>query len=192
MLELTNISHRFDEQWVLKDLDLTLRPGQRLAVMGPSGRGKTTLLRIALGLTVPTAGRVTNTFSSVGTVFQEPRLLPWRTALENVNLVLGDGKRTLAQAEQLLALVGLSEAANKLPRELSGGMQQRVALARALAPKADCLILDEPFKAMDDALRRRIIALVNKTDAAILLVTHDEEEAALLGCQILPLSSAEY
>jgi ABC-type nitrate/sulfonate/bicarbonate transport system ATPase subunit len=70
-------------------------------------------------------------------------------------------------------------------------MQQRVALARALAPKADCLILDEPFKAMDDALRRRIIALVNKTDAAILLVTHDEEEAALLGCQILPLSSAE-
>lgn len=192
MLELTNISHRFDRQWVLKNLDLTLRPGQRLAVMGPSGRGKTTLLRIALGLTVPTAGRVTNTFSSVGAVFQEPRLLPWRTALENVNLVLGDGKRTLAQAEQLLALVGLSEAANKLPRELSGGMQQRVALARALAPKADCLILDEPFKAMDDALRRRIIALVNKTDAAILLVTHDEEEAALLGCQILPLSSAEY
>jgi NitT/TauT family transport system ATP-binding protein len=111
MLELTNISHRFDEQWVLKDLDLTLRPGQRLAVMGPSGRGKTTLLRIALGLTVPTAGRVTNTFSSVGAVFQEPRLLPWRTALENVNLVLGDGKRTLAQAEQLLALVGQKQAA---------------------------------------------------------------------------------
>ncbi len=183
MLELKNISHRFGDQWVLQGKHLTLAPRQRLAIMAPSGRGKTTLLRIALGLIQPTGGTVSNTFSSVSVVFQEPRLLPWRTALENVNLVLGDGNQTLAQAEHYLDLVGLGEARDKLPRELSGGMQQRLALARALATEGDCLILDEPFKAMDEALRQQMIDLVNKTDAAILLVTHDEQEARQLGCE---------
>ncbi|MBR2047187.1 MAG: ABC transporter ATP-binding protein [Oscillospiraceae bacterium] len=188
MLELRGISHRYNDQWVLRHRDLTLNPGQRLAIMGPSGCGKTTLLRLALGLTRPTEGTVENTFRSVGTVFQEPRLLPWRTALENVNLVLGDTRETLEQAEACLARVDLAGARDKLPRELSGGMQQRVALARALAVKADCLVLDEPFKAMDGELRRSIIGLVNETKAAILLVTHDEEEAALLDCEILRLT----
>ena len=83
--------------------------------------------------------------------------------------------------------MGLSEAKDKLPRELSGGMQQRVAIARALAVEPDCLILDEPFKAMDEALRWKVLELVNGTNAAILLVTHDEEEARQLGCDILRL-----
>lgn len=187
MLELQNISHRFGDQWVLRDQDLKLCPGQHLAVMGPSGRGKTTLLRIALGLVTPTSGTVTNTFSKVGVVFQEPRLLPWRTALENVNLVLGDGSQTLQRAAHYLDLVGLADARDKLPRELSGGMQQRLALARALAVEGDCLILDEPFKAMDEALRNRMIALVKESKAAILLVTHDAWEAKQLDCEILGL-----
>jgi oligopeptide/dipeptide ABC transporter ATP-binding protein len=141
--------------------------------MGPSGCGKTTLLRIILGLIKPTAGSVDNTFANTGVVFQEPRLLPWRTALENVNLVLGDSKETLESAAGYLVQVGLGDAQDKLPRELSGGMQQRVALARALAIDADCLILDEPFKAMDESLRWQIIELVNKTQAAVLLITHN-------------------
>ena len=187
MLDLTDISHRYDDQWVLRRRDLTLQPGQRLAVMGPSGCGKTTLLHIALGLIKPTSGTVSNSFASVGVVFQEPRLLPWRTAVENVNLVLGDSSQTMEKAGIYLARMGLADAGDKFPRELSGGMQQRVALARALAVEGDCLILDEPFKALDSALRQQMIALVNETDAAILLVTHDEQEAKQLGCTILRL-----
>ena len=191
MLELKNISHRFSEKWVLKDQQLTLKPGQRLALMGPSGCGKTTLLRIALGLIAPTGGTVKNTFQSVGVVFQEPRLLPWRTALENVNLVLGDNRETEERAGRFLDRVGLSDARDNLPGELSGGMQQRVALARALALEGDCLVLDEPFKAMDEQLRRQMIGLVSETRAAILLVTHEEEEANLLGCEIIRLTPCD-
>ena len=98
MLKLTGITHSYCAHPVLKDRSLTLLPGQRIALMGPSGCGKTTLLRIALGLLKPTAGTVENTFRKTAAVFQEPRLLPWRTALENVNLVLGDGKDTLEKA----------------------------------------------------------------------------------------------
>lgn len=185
MLKLTNISHSFAEHAVLKGKNLTIHPGQRIALMGPSGCGKTTLLRIALGLLKPTAGTAENTFRKTAVVFQEPRLLPWRTALENVNLVLGDGKATLEIAKSYLHQVQLADAADKYPRELSGGMQQRVAVARALAAQGDLLILDEPFKAMDEALRKQIIALVDQTEAAILLVTHEEAEAKSLGCEII-------
>ena len=187
MLNLTNISHHYGDHSVLSGVNLTLNPGQRIAIMGPSGCGKTTLLRIALGLLKPTAGTVENTFRKTTAVFQEPRLLPWRTALENINLVLGDGKTTLETAKKHLEMVNLSDAADKYPKELSGGMQQRVSLARALAAEGDLLILDEPFKAMDEALRDQVIALVGQTKAAILLVTHEEEEANALGCEIIRL-----
>jgi len=187
MLKLTSISHSYGEQSVLENRNLTLHPVQRLALMGPSGCGKTTLRRIAMSLLKPTEGTVENTFRKTAVVFQEPRLLPWRTAQENVNLVLGDGKATLDTARQYLQQVKLSEAAGKYPRELSGGMQQRVAVARALAAEGDLLILDEPFKAMDEALREQIIARVAETKAAILLVTHEEAEARMLGCEIIRL-----
>ena len=185
MLKLTKISHSYGDHAVLGDRNLTIHPGQRIAIMGPSGCGKTTLLRIALGLLKPTAGTVENTFRKTTAVFQEPRLLPWRTALENINLVLGDGKTTLETAKKHLEMVNLSDAADKYPKELSGGMQQRVSIARALAAEGDLLILDEPFKAMDEALRDQVIALVNRTEAAILLVTHEEAEVKALGCEII-------
>lgn len=187
MLKLTAISHRYGDNKVLQNVNLTLQPGQRLAIMGPSGCGKTTLLRITLGLLSPAEGTVENTFRKTSVVFQEPRLLPWRTALQNVNLVLGDTKATLETARRHLEQVSLTDAADKYPRELSGGMQQRVAVARALAAEGDILILDEPFKAMDEALREQVISLVAQTKAAILLVTHDEEEADALGCEIIKL-----
>lgn len=187
MLKLSGISHSYGEHPVLQNVNLTICPGQRLALMGPSGCGKTTLLRIALELLKPTSGTVENTFRKTAVVFQEPRLLPWRTALENVNLVLGDNKTTLEIAGTHLERVGLSDAAGKYPRELSGGMQQRVAVARALAAEGDLLILDEPFKAMDEVLRRQIMDLVAQTEAAVLLVTHEESEANALGCRMIRL-----
>ena len=187
MLKLTGITHAYGEKTVLENCSLTLLPGQRVALMGPSGVGKTTLVRVGLGLLVPERGTVENTFRKTAAVFQEPRLLPWRTAAENVNLILGDGSGTMGKALEALALLGLKEAAGKYPAELSGGMQQRVAIARALAAEADLLVLDEPFKAMDEDLRRQVMALVADTDAAILLVTHEKDEAAALGCEIVTL-----
>ena len=185
MLNLHNISHRFGEHLVLQNVDLSVNPKQRIALMGPSGSGKTTLLRVATGLLAPTEGTVENTFSKTAVVFQEPRLLPWRTAAENVNLVLEDNAKTMPKAKAQLIALGLEDALDKYPRELSGGMQQRVALARALVTDADLLVLDEPFKAMDEALREQVMALVAKTEAAILLVTHEESEAIALGCEII-------
>ena len=187
MLKLHNISHRFGEHLVLQNVDLSVNPKQRIALMGPSGSGKTTLLRVATGLLAPTEGTVENTFSKTAVVFQEPRLLPWRTAAENVNLVLEDNPKTMPKAKAQLIALGLEDALDKYPRELSGGMQQRVALARALVTDADLLVLDEPFKAMDEALREQVMALVAKTEAAILLVTHEESEAIALGCEIIRL-----
>ena len=187
MLKLTGVSHSYEDHKVLTALDLALQPGDRIAIMGPSGCGKTTLLRIAMGLIKPTEGRMENSFSKTAAVFQEPRLLPWRTALENVNLVLGDGKPTMEKARYALRQMQLEEASGKYPTELSGGMQQRVALARALAMNGDLLVLDEPFKAMDEALRDQVIAHVAQTSAAILLVTHEESEAKALGCEIIKL-----
>ena len=187
MLKLQNISHCYGDHTVLKNISLVLNPGQRIALMGPSGCGKTTLLRIAMGLLKPTEGNVDNSFQRTTAVFQEPRLLPWRTAAENVNLVLSDKAATMDAAKHWLAKLGLGDAGDKYPEELSGGMQQRVAIARALAMEADLLVLDEPFKAMDEALRDQVIALVGQTKAAILLVTHEEEEAKALGCEIIRL-----
>ena len=187
MLNLVNISHSYDEHQVLKEISLSLEPGQRLAIMGPSGCGKTTLLKIALGLLIPSSGTVENHFQRTAAVFQEPRLLPWCTALENVKLVLGDKKTALPHAMAALEAMELKDAAKKYPRELSGGMQQRVAIARALATNPDLLILDEPFKGMDEALRLRVVQMLEKTQAAVLLVTHDEWEAKALGCEIRTL-----
>ena len=187
MLELTKISHSYGDRRILADITFALAPGQRIALMGPSGSGKTTLLKIALGLLAPTEGTVRNTFLRPAAVFQEPRLLPWRTAAENVALVLGDRKNALPQALAALERLELEEAGDKYPRELSGGMRQRVAIARALAAEPDLLVLDEPFKGLDEALRRRVLETVGRTEAAVLLVTHEEWEAEALGCQILRL-----
>jgi len=185
MLKLENISLSFGEQNILQGVSLTLSPGERVALTGPSGCGKTTLLRIAAGLQKFDSGSRTCTFQNPTVLFQEPRLLPWRTAFQNVALV-SDAEN----AEFWLDRLGLLDAKDKYPAELSGGMQQRLALARAMARGGDLFLLDEPFKAMDPTLYREVVALVAEStaDAALLLITHDEEEAAALHCKTLPFS----
>ena len=187
MLKLENISVRFDGKPVLSDCSLSLGGGERLAIMGPSGCGKTTLLRVALSLQPPDTGSVSADVGRTAAVFQEPRLLPWRTAAENVNVVLSDGPETMPEALSMLERVELSDAMGKYPSELSGGMQQRVSIARALAFRPDLLVLDEPFHGLDEALRGRIISHLSASlpSASLLLATHSEEEALSLGCRIL-------
>ncbi len=187
LLELKNIFLSFDGNRVLKDCSLSLSAGTHVALMGPSGCGKTTLLRIVLGLQLPDAGTVKNLFSRPAFVFQEPRLLPWCTAEENVNFVLSDKPETMAAARSWLEKLELHDAMQLFPSSLSGGMQQRVSIARALASTPDLLLLDEPFKGMDEPLRYRVTEVISRETpkTAILLATHSEEEADALGCKIL-------
>jgi len=187
MLELNEVSLRFGDKQVLDGCTLRLKAGEHIALMGPSGCGKTTLLRIALGLQDPESGTARRTSERAAAVFQEPRLLPWRTAAENVNLVLSDRDETLPEAREWLKRLELSDAGELYPTELSGGMQQRVSIARALAASPSLLVLDEPFKAMDSALRERVMGLTAEMAkaAAILLATHSEDEARALGCTVL-------
>ena len=191
MLEVNNVSVSIDEKKVLENCSLLLKSGERAALMGPSGCGKTTLLRVAALLQIPEAGSVKNTFSRISFVFQEPRLLPWRTAEENVNLVLSDTTETLEEARKWLRLLELDKDASLYPSELSGGMQQRVSLARALAAAPDFLILDEAFKGLDAALRERVISIVASAlpNCAFLTATHSMAEAEALGCRVLQYRS---
>lgn len=187
MLELKDISLKYAQKRVLEHCSLRLKAGERIALMGPSGCGKTTLLRLALSLQMPDSGSVCCKAAHLAAVFQEPRLLPWRDAAENVNLVLSDREETMPEALVWLEKLELSDAAKLYPAELSGGMQQRVAIARALAANAELVIMDEPFKGMDEALRDRVIRTTDASlkNAALLLATHSEEEALALGCRVL-------
>ena len=194
MLELKEISLSFGGHAVLSNCSLHLAPGERIALMGPSGCGKTTLLRTALSLQQPDSGTVICRARKPAAVFQEPRLLPWLTALENVNLVLSDTPDTLPAASAWLEHMELADSAGLYPAELSGGMQQRVSLARALSCKPDLLVLDEPFKGLDTALNDRILEVLKKAldGASLLLATHREEEALALGCRIVRYNAGQF
>ena len=187
MLELRDISVSYGEKTVLQHCDLNLMSGERIALMGPSGCGKTTLLRIALGLQTPDRGTVKRDFSRVSAVFQEPRLLPWRTALENVMLPIAGRPDSRDAAVSHLEKLELADAAGLYPDELSGGMQQRVSLARAMVFAPDLLVLDEAFKGLDVELRGRVLTLLagSLQNTSVLLATHSEEEARALSCRIL-------
>ena len=189
ILDISHVDLRFDGKTVLSDFSLSLERGEHIALMGASGSGKTSILRLAAGLIKPTKGKVTRAADRISMQFQEARLLPERTAAENVNAILSDTPKTMEEARAWLARVGLADAADLYADELSGGMAQRVALARALAYKADLLLLDEPFRGLDTATREQIIELV-VTEArgkALILVTHDEWEAQRLADRILTL-----
>jgi ABC-type nitrate/sulfonate/bicarbonate transport system ATPase subunit len=183
----------------IAELDLTLEPGSFTAVVGPSGSGKSTLLHIAAGLDTQYEGeflRVPEN-ATLACLFQQPRLLPWRNARDNVAFVLEarglERDAARLRADELLALVGLAPAAGKFPSQLSGGMQQRVSLARALAVDPDLLLMDEPFSALDELtaarLREELLALALEKERTILFVTHNIGEACYLAERVVVMSA---
>ena len=182
LLKLTNISKSFGEKKVLENLSLELGDGERLCILGPSGGGKTTLLNIIAGLIPPDGGEITRNFSKLSYVFQEYRLLPWVTALENITAATGC---TDERARELLEAVELGNEFGSYPDSLSGGMKQRVNIARALAAESDIILMDEPFKELDAGLRERIIRVADDYcgKRAVILVTHDERDCEMMHCE---------
>jgi len=188
----------------LDGVDLVVEPGEVVALIGPNGSGKSTLLRVVAGLLTPDRGRavldghpIEGPDERVGLVFQEPRLLPWRTTEANVAYPLelaGVGKaERRTRVATLLATVGLDGAASQLPSQLSGGMRQRAALARTLALEPEVLLLDEPFSALDELTRERLnlelLAITARTPTTVLLVTHSVQEAIFLADRVIVLSA---
>jgi ABC-type sulfate/molybdate transport systems ATPase subunit len=187
VLRFDKVNFAYDGAPLLEGIDLAIPAGTVTALMGPSGCGKSTLVALAAGLLTPDAGQVQRSSRRLGIVFQDPALLPWRTALDNVAfalIALGLPRaERRARARKMLAAVGLSTAdMEKYSRQLSGGMRQRVALARALVIEPDLLLCDEPFSALDalvaDDLRRRLREVHDRTGLTTLIVTHDGNEAS--------------
>ena len=206
-IRLRGVGRRFGERPVLNDLDLDVEAGEIIAIVGPSGCGKSTLLRQVGGLDQPDSGTVDiddsptrPTDQRCAIAFQEPRLLPWRTLRQNVELGLPKGDRGnkrdkaagRARITELLDLVGLGSSAGLRPRQVSGGMAQRTSLARALARAPKVLLLDEPFGALDALTRLRMHDLLLDIHRAepttVLLVTHDVDEALYLADRIVVLA----
>lgn len=182
---------------IVETLDLTIERGQLAVLLGPSGVGKTTVLRLAAGLLAPSVGVVRNLGLATAMVFQSPHLLPWENALDNAGLALaakGIGRRQARdEARQWLRRLGFHEDdLGKRPAELSGGMCSRVAIARAFIAAPDVVLLDEPFAALDPARRRGLQGLlrdlVEEVGVTALFVTHDPVEAVRLADRILVLT----
>ena len=190
---IRSLSRRFGETHVLKGLDMRLAQGEFVALLGRSGSGKTTLLRTLAGLDPVTEGEV-DLPPARSIVFQEPRLLPWKRVWQNAALGL-EGPDTRALAVAALAEVELAHRVDAWPLTLSGGEAQRVALARALLRRPELLLLDEPFAALDALTRVRMQDLVRELcrahRPAVLLVTHDVDEAIALADRILVLENGQ-
>lgn len=196
-LALEGVSHAFGAVPAVDGVSLEIAEGAFVALVGPSGCGKTTLLRLMGGLEDVQAGRLARApGASFGFSFQEPRLLPWRSVLDNVALPLelagvARAERT-ARAEEAIARVRLADAARRLPHQLSGGMKMRAAIARALVAKPSVLFLDEPFGALDEVTRHELDlelrALWERERFTAVLVTHSMPEAAFLAERIVVLS----
>jgi NitT/TauT family transport system ATP-binding protein len=188
---------------VLDGIDLLVPAGGIVALIGPNGSGKSTLLRVVAGLLAPVRGTVTidgvpvvGPSPRVGLAFQEPRLLPWRTARENVGYPLElagiAGPERGARVEALLRTVGLEDAGGLIPSRMSGGMRQRAALARTLATDPQVLLLDEPFSALDELTRERLnlelLEIADRSGATVIIVTHSVHEAIFLADRVVVLS----
>lgn len=178
---ITNLSKSYAETVVFRDFSARLPLGEASVITGVSGGGKTTLLRLVLGLETPDGGEITGVPERRAAVFQEDRLCPQLTALENVLLI--SGRKKEREARDLLARLGLGESLAVPAAELSGGMRRRCALARALCAEFDLLVLDEPFKGLDETNRRAAMDAVRALsgDKTVLLVTHDAAEAEFFG-----------
>ena len=191
----------------LADVDLTIHPGEFISLLGPSGCGKSTLLKLIAGLAAPSSGIIDwpqsthdaagNIGPSLGFVFQEPTLLPWRTVAENVHLPLllsGVPKRAARERiDEALDQVGLHGFSDSYPRQLSGGMKMRVSIARALVTEPKILLMDEPFAALDEITRSKLndelLGLFARRALTVVFVTHSVYESVFLSSRIVVLSS---
>ncbi len=181
-IRLVDVMAGYASQTVLNRLSFALPERGAIWVTGPSGRGKTLLLRVLAGLHRPYSGSMEGLGGlRIGMAFQEDRLLPWCTALENVRCVLKKTEESEKTAREWLSRMELTDVAQSYPDELSGGMQRRLALARALAYGGDLLLLDEPFNGLDKELRSRVAAHIKSAAPLIVLVSHETEDAELLG-----------
>ncbi|MFN3987736.1 MAG: ABC transporter ATP-binding protein [Rhodocyclaceae bacterium] len=196
-LRVERVSHAYALSTVLEDISLAVGAGQVVALVGPSGCGKTTLLHLCAGLTRLREGHIQNDFLRPASVFQQPRLLPWVTALANIALGLKAGGVARREREARATAIGLRmglarEDLGKFPHQLSGGMQSRVALARALVLEPDLLLLDEPFAALDVGLKAELYALLlqhlQTRAMGVLMITHDLMEALRLSDQLLVMA----
>ncbi|WP_435736131.1 ABC transporter ATP-binding protein [Cellulosimicrobium sp. PMB13] len=190
VVETAGVARAFDGRGVLHDITLQIRRGEFVALLGRSGSGKSTLLRILARLDQQYEGRL-DVPRRPAVAFQDSRLLPWARVLPNVVLGLR-GAAARERGRELLADVGLADHADAWPKTLSGGEQQRAALARALARDPELLLMDEPFGALDALTRikmhRLLRDLVARHSPAVLLVTHDVDEAVLLADRIIVLT----
>ncbi len=196
MITFDHVSKAFDSLKVLDDLSMHIATGQIVGVVGPSGVGKTTILKLITGIVLPDSGTVSVAEGAAGYVFQEPRLLPWRTALDNVAAPLRaqgiDKKSARAAAARWLERVELDGFERYHPAELSGGMAQRVSIARAFAAEPRILLLDEPFSNMDAVLKGSLIAIlqgiIKERETTVVYVTHELTEALRLADRIVELT----
>jgi NitT/TauT family transport system ATP-binding protein len=188
----THVSADGTELVAIRDFVLDVEPESMTVLMGPSGCGKTTLLRIVAGLDDRFTGSVgTHPDTRIGLMFQEPRLLPWRTVKQNIELVAAPGFSE-QDLERLAQAVGIADMLPRYPQELSLGLARRVALARAFATKPDLLLLDEPFVSLDertaDRLRRLLLDVWQARPTTAILVTHNAREAIMLADQLVLLA----
>jgi nitrate/nitrite transport system ATP-binding protein len=204
-LIVESVSMSFGASRVLAGIDLTIRKGEFVSLIGHSGCGKSTLLNLVAGLLKPTAGTILLAGRHVdgpgpdrGVVFQNHSLLPWLSCFDNVHLaverVFNETKAQLKKrTHEALDLVGLSHAVDKYPHQISGGMKQRVGIARALAIEPKMLLLDEPLGALDAltraTLQDELMRIVAQTGATVLMVTHDVDEAVLLSDRVVMLTN---
>ena len=186
MIKLISVNKSFDGRPVLSDFSLTVAEGERVCLKGISGCGKTTVLRLLAGLEQPDSGTVEVTGQpKLSVIFQENRLLPWKTALDNVTLAGADEDTALRMLERL----GLGGEEHKLPGQMSGGMRRRVAIARALANPGQLFLLDEPIQGLDDGTAGRVLDVMSHVlrGRTVVLVSHDEDEISALAERVVEM-----
>jgi NitT/TauT family transport system ATP-binding protein len=197
-LRVRDLTISYGGEPVLEAVNLTVEEGQFVSLVGPSGSGKSSLLRAVIGLQQPLSGTVETNLarSQLGLLFQDDALLPWKTARDNVALGLTfngiERNKALVEAETWLERLGLAGFGDRFPRHLSGGQRKRVALAQVLAMKPRLILMDEPFASLDAIVRARVVKdvveLVERERISVLLVTHDLEEALSLSDEVYLLS----
>ena len=186
---INNITKKYGDNTVLSDFSLEIADKEKITVMGPSGCGKTTLIRIIAGLETAGSGEILGVPQNVSFVFQENRLCEDFSAVSNVRFVTGKSVDK-AEIEDNLKLLGLSDSLYKPVKTLSGGMKRRVAIARAILCDYDLLIMDEPFKGLDEELKSSVLQFVKEKtrDKTVIFVTHDIDEAKLFSERIINLN----